>query len=160
MEVDKEIKKTNNALTDGQLREWCTKQKLPFNMVDLINLNKNRNNLAYVYTGSEKNEANKGNTHHWLFQDGKTIYDSYGDENGYNLPEGFHIAKNLPVKRQQEYGTVVCGEYCSARYRFLKDNPDLDEEEIAERFADEYSITSNRKKNDENIYLWFQESSQ
>ena len=51
----------------------------------------------------------------------------------------------------------MCGEYCSAFYKFVKGTSKKldDPSEIGEYFSDEYGLTTDKKRNDQIIYEWF-----
>jgi hypothetical protein len=141
------------ALTDTQLRDFCEKNKLPYHLVDIEQLDTLDTRYSYVFTGNTKDYQNEGHTHHWLFADGDKIFDSYG-KNVYHLPEGFSLVKNHPVQLQ-EWDSTVCGEYASAWFWFIYHNKDIPQEELPVAFSDHFGFTSNKRSNDEIVFNWF-----
>lgn len=152
--ADREVDAEGTSMTNHELVKWCKNNNLPYNEVDIQNLGKAKNRYAFIFTGNEPDDINNGNDHHWMFLDGKYIFDSYGNPNNYTLPEGFSILKNHP-RQLQNFDTNVCGQYCCAFYYFTKANPDLTPEEIGEAYSDEYGLTKNRESNDEKILAWY-----
>jgi hypothetical protein len=144
--------KQNTALTDKDLAKFCKRHDLHYHMINISDLENNKYDMSYVYTGDEKNETNGGNPHHWLFVVGTHIFDSYGKtsgKNAYKLPENFKIFRQKP-NRLQTYGTNVCGEYCSLFYKFINENGNESaESDYAQEFINHYNFTSNTIKNDE-----------
>lgn len=149
-----EVFSDKNSLSDAQLKKWCQENNLRYNLVELENLEDAKSRFAFIFTGNESNEANKGNKQHWLFLDGKYIFDSYGNPKSYNLPEGFVIIQNEP-RQLQQFNSTTCGEYCCAFYDFISKNKSIKPEDIGEEFSDEFGFTGNRSKNDKLVFEWF-----
>jgi hypothetical protein len=145
------------SLSESDLKAWCKKKGLAFNLVDLQNLDTLQARHAFVFTGEEKDAINKGHDHHWLFIDGRVIFDSYGRD-VYNIPEQYEFVVNNPTQLQ-EYNSTVCGEYCAAFYDYISrhGNESADAHELGEGFSNEFGFTKNRLKNDEKVYNWFHE---
>lgn len=159
MEQDSEPTKKNvfstaKALTDSDLKKWCQAAGLKYSVIDLDKLNLAKSRYCFIFTGNEANEANKGNDHHWMFLDGKYIFDSYGNPKSYDLPEGYSMIENNP-KQLQQFNSTVCGEYCCAFYDFCSKNKSIKPGDIGEEFSDEFGLTGNRSKNDKIMYEWF-----
>jgi len=150
----KNVFSEEKALTDDDIKKWCKQANLKYNVVDLDKLTTAKSRYCFVFTGNEENPVNKGNDHHWLFLDGKYLFDSYGNPKSYDLPEGFSMIDNNP-RQLQQYNSTVCGEYCCAFYEFCSKNRSIKPEDIGEEFSDEFGLTGNRSKNDKIIYEWF-----
>jgi len=105
---------------------------------------------AFIFTGYKPDNINEGNDKHWLFKQGKNIFDSYGDPKAYELPE-FNFVNRV---RLQSWGTNVCGPYCLAFSWYInKEAKSL--ENIQEQFEDFYQLTKDHLKNDETIRKWY-----
>jgi hypothetical protein len=146
-----------NALSDANLKEWCVRNKLKFHIVELANLDKLVERRAFIFTGNVRNEQNQGNTHHWMFVDGRLIFDSYGDKSVYSLPGEYKFIKTTP-RRLQEYNSVVCGEYCCAVYKLLSEYNERDPEQIGEAYCEEYGFGANRSLNDRIVAKWYEKT--
>ena len=150
----KDVFSTSQSLSDEDLKKWCLKAGLKFNMIDLEKISESKARYSFVFTGKEPNEINKGHDHHWIFLDGKYIFDSYGDPKSYTLPNNFQVIVNHP-KQLQQFNSTVCGEYCCAFYHFVSKNEDIKLEELGEEFSDEMGFTKDRSKNDKIVYEWY-----
>jgi hypothetical protein len=100
-----------------------------------------------VYTGNDKNHFNNGNTHHWMFLFGDKVFDSYGLASDFLWPSWVKPIALRPG-RLQEYGSNVCGEYCSTFYKFFSQHHDPNSENIGLEFCDAMGFTENRNMND------------
>jgi len=157
-EEKKEIFSSKKALTEDDLRKFCSFNNFSFHITDLSKLNNHGGNRhSFIFTGETKDAVNKGHDHHWLFLDGIAIFDSYGNPSSYNLPDPYYIIPNHP-RQLQEYDSTVCGEYCCAFYYFIKKiykEEDEDDHHLAEEFSDYFGFTKNRLQNDRIVYEWF-----
>jgi len=156
MEVEKkDVFSSKKALTEDDLRKFCNANNLSFHITELDKLNNNGGpRYSFIFTGDDKNAVNKGHDHHWLFLDGVSIFDSYGNPSSYNLPDPYYVIENHP-KQLQEYDSTVCGEYCCLFYWFIKKELEIEDptdEELAEEFSDYFSFTKNRLENDKIAY--------
>ena len=156
-QLDKDIFSKQKALSDSDLKSFCTKNNLAFNIVDLENLNALGHRFSFVFTGFKPNDINKGHEKHWLFVDGNLIFDSYGGKRDYVYPEEFHMVKNHP-NQLQEFNSTVCGEYCCAFYWFTARHKDIKENELGVRFGEYFGFTNNRRKNDRIVYRWYRQA--
>jgi hypothetical protein len=152
--LDKDIFSKRKALSNTDLQAFCSKHGLAYNLVDLDKLATLSHRYAFVFTGFEPNNINKGHDKHWLFVDGNLIFDSYGGKRDYQYPEEFHMVKNHP-NQLQEFNSTVCGEYCCAFYWFTTQNPEVPENELGIRFGEHFGFTSSRRKNDRIVYKWY-----
>lgn len=154
------FKKT--ALSDQDLRFFCNKNDLQnFSIVDLQDLFNKIPSTRYIFifTGNEPDKINNGHDHHWIFANGKEIFDSYGDYSKIELPEGFFVAKNTP-NRLQEFNSDVCGQYCCAYFYYIEKmdgkkvkNPS----EKSEKFSEYFGFGTNRRNNDERVLNFYKE---
>lgn len=152
------ISAPNTALTQSQIERFFKFHNTEIHVVDLEKLKEQEAyELEVIYTGSEANEFNNGNPHHWLIKYGSTVFDSYGARD-YKIPEHLHFATHKP-KDLQSYGTNVCGEYSCLIGLFYSDNPDIEEEEVAQEFVSEFNLTTDTKANDEIILECFKKAS-
>lgn len=151
-----EIFSEKNSLDENMLKEFCDKANLQYNLIDLDNLVNVKSRFSFIFTGNEKNNINKGHDHHWIFLDGKNIFDSYGVKNSYQLPSNFEILTNHP-RQLQEYNSTVCGEYCCAFYYFIAKNKELSPQEIGEEFSDYFGFTKDKLENDKIVFNWFKQ---
>ena len=156
--LDKKIFSTREALSDSDLKSFCHTNSLEYNLIDLNKLHELNTRFAFIFTGFDKDEFNKGHNKHWLFVDGTLVFDSYGGKKDYIFPEGFELIQNHPPQLQ-EFNSTVCGEYCCAFYKFIIDNPTLGANEIGVEFAEEHGFTNNRRENDRIIFTWYDENS-
>jgi hypothetical protein len=157
MEVEaskKDVFSTKQSLSDDDLKKWCSKAGLGYSLVDLDKISSAKSRYCFVFTGQDKTETNGGHDHHWIFLDGKYIFDSYGNPKNYVLPENFKVITNHP-RQLQQFNSTVCGEYCCAFYYFVSKNEDIKFEEIGEEFSDEMGFTKNRSENDKIVYEWY-----
>lgn len=158
--LDKKVFSENEALSELDLKKFCKIKNLPFNVIDLEDIENLDKRYSFIFTGNTANEINKGHSHHWLLADGNYIFDSYGRANAYKFPQGFEFIQNNPPQLQ-EYNSTVCGEYCCAALDVLFHTPDLeDAAQMGEEIADTYGFSSNRRKNDEIVYKWFRDQIQ
>jgi hypothetical protein len=154
---DAKLFSKKTELSNVDLENFCKKHNLPYNFIELKDLDKLNKRYSFVFTGDKKNEFNNGNNKHWLLVDGNLIFDSYGLKSAYKFPSGFEIIKNHP-KQLQEYNSTICGEYCLAFLNFLIQNPNIKNKDLGVEFSDEYGFTENRRDNDRTISKWYQES--
>ena len=144
----------DKALSDKELKQWCSKAGLSYSVVDLDKMDSTKSRFAFIYTGNEKDEFNNGSDHHWMFLDGTYIFDSYGRQNKFTIPDRFSFINTVP-KQLQQFNSTVCGEYCCAFYEFSKNNSTISPEDIGEAFSDEFGFTKDRSQNDKIVYEWF-----
>lgn len=157
---EKVIFESKNALSEDDLKHWCKIHNLEFNIVNLESLSNTPYKTAFVFTGEHKDDINKGHDHHWMFIDGKLLFDSYGRERAYEIPKEFEIIENNPIQLQ-EFNSIVCGHYCCGAYAVLNNHPKIsDPVEIGELISDTYGFTKNRRKNDLLIYNWYKKTLQ
>lgn len=159
--LDSLIYDTSFALTDTDLLNWARQNGMPdIKIVDLKNLSEsNMSRQSFIFTGAKDDEYNKNNDHHWLAHDGNLIFDSYGAQGQYKLPNNFEFFQSNP-KRLQEFNTSVCGAYCCAFFNFLNNNinsqqEDLTLSELGDLFSQEYGFGTNRVENDKSIIAWY-----
>jgi len=105
-QLDKDVFDTGNALSDDQLKSFCKKHQLEYNEVLLSELtNKYPKKCAFIFTGEQPDEFNRGADHHWLFLYGDKIFDSYGSHD-YKVDSDFSYITTHP-KQLQEYNSVM-----------------------------------------------------
>jgi hypothetical protein len=143
------------ALTDTEIKEWCNKNNLDFNLINLDKLENNDYYFTFVYTGNENNKANHGNPHHWLFCIDKKVFDSYGKRD-YDLPEGYSFMEHKPTQLQH-YDTNVCGEYCCSLYYVYTTHKseNVTPDEAGQLLVDKLMLTTNQINNDEKVLKFF-----
>lgn len=158
----------NKGLSNVELKNYFNKHNIPYNEVDdMANLSNPRTKQSMVFTGSNPNTINKGVTKHWMFyspftKDRKEIFDSYGDPSVYN--QDFLHQNNISFvnrKRLQAFDTNVCGEYCAAWAKFLKEHPDranTPSTDLVEQFKQRHRLTKNHLQNDQNIKKYYEET--
>ena len=159
-ELSKEIKEDRLALDDAHIKKFCKNNDLAYHCVELNKLDNNIFDIAYVYTGDKRNESNNGNVHHWLLVVGNHLFDSYGKttkDNSYKLPENIKLFEQKP-NQLQSYGTTVCGPYCCLLHKYVKENPNIPENEYAQSFINAFSLTKDTKQNDKIILEEFKEN--
>lgn len=144
------------ALTDLDIKNWCNKNNLNFNVIDLANLEKNDNYFTFVFTGSSANHFNNGNSHHWLFcVENKYVFDSYGKRD-YIIPKNFEFLPHKP-EQLQHYDTNVCGEYCCLLYHDIKqhNNSLTNAQKLGQDFVNNLQLGTDQINNDEKVLrLW------
>lgn len=145
----------DTALSNNELASFCSKNKLPYKMIELKDVPQLEDRYSFIFTGEDKDELNEGNNKHWLLVDGNLVFDSYGKSNSYKFPEQFKFIKNIP-KQLQEFNSVVCGQYCLAFLKFLIDNPDLKEKDLASEFSELHDFNNDRAGNDRKVLDWYE----
>jgi hypothetical protein len=161
MEKQKYIEVFNmkNALTDHELKSFCSKHNLPYHYCELKDLKNSLDSLpnnCFVFTGNEKNDANNGYTEHWLYLFGNQLFDSYSFQKHYNISDSIEPVKIYP-RQLQEFNAVVCGEYCLAFASYIEEN-EFEEDEVGNDFCNYYGFSKNKFKNDEKVYNWYEEN--
>lgn len=154
--LNKVIKDFDYALDNKQLKSFCQKNGIEFHECDLAEIKSNKltKKQYFVFSGDKPNAVNSGSDHHWLFLHYNYLFDSAG-QTDYSVGSNIKFVKTHP-KQLQQYGSVVCGQYCLAFAYFLKDfDGDLDEAGI--EFSESFNFDSNRKSNDEIVRLWWEE---
>lgn len=149
----------SSTLDENDLRAFCLKHNFPFSIIDLSQLESASAKNCFIYTGSESDSFNNGYNHHWLFLHGNKLFDSYGKQEHYNLPEFIEPVKTYP-SQLQSYNTNVCGEYCCAFYYFIKTTGNKDYNNLGSHFTTAFQFTSDKNKNDATVNDWFEEASQ
>jgi hypothetical protein len=151
--IKKENKEFSAALSDTDLEKFCKKNNLKCGMIEIEELSKldPKQQFYFLFTGEKKEADNGGNPKHWLLIDKNKIFDSYGKRD-YNLPAYF---KYLNKKQFQQYGSVVCGEYCLAALNFLTHNSNITESNFSTLFSEEYGFGPDKEENDEIVKLWY-----
>lgn len=140
--------KSSSLITsEDQLRDFCSSNKLQFEIVNLSELESFKKPYAFIHTGAEKDQFNGGNTNHWMFLVGNQVFDSYGLQEDFLLPSWCTYVRLQP-KRLQEYGSNVCGEYCCTFYQFAHASTDLNNEDLGLDYCDSLGMSENRNKND------------
>lgn len=152
--MDKNIFSKREALSDADLKAFCSAHNLSYSLVDLKNLSELNQRFSFIFTGFTPDHINKGHDKHWLFVDGNLVFDSYGGKRDYVLPEEYHIIRNHPAQLQ-EFNSTVCGEYCCAFYYFVSQHKHLKEDELGIKFGEYFGFTNNRRANDRIVYKWF-----
>jgi len=152
-------------LDDSRLKLFCARNGLEYHELDLQSLHSSGTNAStvpkyfFIYTGSEKNSANEGNTHHWMFCYGNYIFDSYGSlETRFKVPEQFRPVKTFP-RRLQSFDSDVCGEYCCAFYSFVSHEQEKDFANLGQDFCNAFEFTQDTDENDKKVLQWFKENS-
>lgn len=154
----------NKPMSTNDLRSFCKKINVEFNIIDLKELNENYEKLDkkyyFIYTGSENNEYNKGNTHHFFIVIGNHYFDSYGNVEGLIIPESIKRVVTSPKQLQEFYEEdhdSVCGEYCCLFLKTFEENQEKPIQEIAKIFVEEYGLGKDKHENDEIIFKEFRE---
>lgn len=150
------IKDFDYALSDNELKAFCSKNKIEYHECDLTDLNSKKLNKKqyFVFSGFKPDATNAGSDHHWLFLHYNYLFDPAG-QTSYKIASDISYVKTHP-KALQSIGSVVCGQYCLAYAFFLKDY-DGDLEESGIEFSESFNFTSSKKKNDEIVRLWYDE---
>lgn len=154
--TEQEVMSEKVALTPEELKSFCKKTNLPYHLSTLKQLNTSSSSIpksSYVYTGSDQDDLNNGYSHHWLFLHGDKLFDSYGFQDKYKLPEWVRPVHNNPARLQQ-FGSDVCGEYCSRFNHYVnKQNPD--HENLGVDFSNKQGYTHDHSQNDKSTLQWF-----
>lgn len=148
------------ALSETQLKNFCEKNSLPFQIKDLEEAVENPYKVkraCFIFTGSKHNKYNNGLVNHWLFVFGEYIFDSYGFQDKYSLDNMFMPVVTVP-KQLQEFNADVCGEYCLAFNNFVTHHKYLDFENLGEDFVTFYGFTRKKSTNDKIVLAWYNEN--
>ncbi len=158
--IYKEVFSSKIALTDKNLRNFCEKNDLKYNLVELSELTDLSDipKYTFVYTGSSKNDANNGYTHHWLYLCGSYLFDSFGFQSKYKINKNIKSIITYP-RQLQEFNSDVCGEYCAAFAHFCQKENKIDYTNIGVDFQNRYGLSANKKENDITILRWFKKKS-
>jgi hypothetical protein len=150
--------KSNSVILDeDDLKHFCQSNNLPYSLIDLTELEQTNTPYTFIHTGAEKNAHNGGNVNHWMFLYGNNLFDSYGLQDDFIVPEWVNYVKTRPA-RLQEYGSNVCGEYCCVFYKFVASGVDQNDDSIGLEFSDSYGFSQDRNRNDRLIQaLYLQE---
>lgn len=143
----------HNSLSNISIKNFCSKNNLPFHEIELSNLDKAHEKAYFIFTGNNTNSANNGNSHHWLLLYGPKIFDSYG-KHDYKIPNNLSFFTNHP-HQLQEYDSVVCGQYCLAFLSFAEHNPSESLEDLPISFSEYYGFTNDKQKNDRIVKSWY-----
>ena len=148
----------SSTLSNVDLQKFCTSQHLPFNNITLEELNNSSSipKFTFVFTGNDSNQYNGGYHNHWLFLFSNQLFDSYSYQKSYQLPEWVQSVQLVP-KVIQQFGSNVCGEYCSAFYWFVKKLEKTDNNNLGIQFCNFFHLTGDRDSNDAKINKWFDE---
>lgn len=144
----------SSTLSDTDLKKFCAKEGLSFHLIDLSQLSDSSPKNCFIHTGTAPNEYNHSYINHWLFLHGNYLFDSYGKQRDYKLPDFIKPVVTYP-HQLQSYNTNVCGEYCCAFYKYLHSSPDY--ENLGAQFSREFQFSSNKTLNDKKINNWFNE---
>lgn len=148
----------SSTLSDQDLKKFCDKTGLKFNICTLEQLNTSTvPKNCFVFTGNNSDSFNNGYHNHWLFLFGNKLFDSYSYQSKYTLPSFIESVVTHP-KILQEFDTNVCGEYCCAFYWFTNNSKHFkggDYKNIGFLFCETFELTNNRRENDTKINKWF-----
>lgn len=164
-----EIHSTKLASDTEDLKEFCKKQGLKFNVVNLSDLGSLKQKAAYIHTGEISDAINGGNPNHWLFIYADLIFDSYGKYKDYDFgTQKYEFIRTNP-KQLQTYNTTVCGSYCSMFYYYMEkihkqqqqetDNDTINSDDIGMDFSEYFEFVNNKLENDKIAFKWMQEHS-
>jgi hypothetical protein len=134
-------------LDETDLELFCQRNKLQYKCTNLKDLANFDGQYTFVHTGQEKDQFNGGNTNHWMFLYGKNLFDSYGMQDDFLLPE-WAVPVQMKPHRIQEYGSNVCGEYCSTFYKFAASGIDPDDANMGLEYSDAMQLSQRRGDND------------
>ncbi len=166
--TSEQIHSVKEASDTTDLKKFCSKQGLPFHVIDLSELSNLKHKAAYIHTGEVANQVNGGNPNHWLFIYADLIFDSYGKYKDYDFGDKkYEFIKTNP-RQLQTYNTTVCGSYCSMFYYFVekvlkpeindKEGQDtINSEDIGLEFSEHFGFVKNKVENDKIAYEWMQE---
>ena len=147
--------KSKSLITsEDTLSAFCKANGLTYEMVDISELEHFSKPYCFIHTGETKNQFNGGNVNHWMFLAGSMIFDSYGLQDDFLLPEWCKYVQLRP-KRLQEFGSNVCGEYCCTFYKFVASQSDQDDEDLGHDYCDAMGFSENRNQNDRIVQAWF-----
>ena len=145
------------TLSNVDLERWCRDNSLTYNLVTLEELQKasaSREKFNFVFTGEHSSPLNNGYHNHWMFLYGNFLFDSYGYQGEYKLPESIKPVNTYP-KRLQQFNSNVCGEYCCAFYHFVKHHTSLDFTNLGQQFCNEFNFSSSQREKNDEIVLEF-----
>lgn len=150
---------SSQGLTDEEIKNFLHVNNIPFHEIkQLKDLDKMKNAQSVVYTGSQSDEINNGNTKHWLYavkpnKDVTYLFDSYGDKTAYN-PEFFskNNIKFINKRKLQEFGSNVCGPYvCAFAQQVNAMGNQFEPSKTINDFYHTFRFTKNARENDETI---------
>jgi hypothetical protein len=148
--MDDEIlnpKSESLILDESDLEDFCSRNKLEFNVVNLSELESFDSQYGFIHTGEQKDQFNSGNINHWMFIYGRYVFDSYGSQSDFLLPEWTEKVQLKP-ERIQEFGSNVCGEYCCTFYHFVTTGVDPDDANMGLEYCDAMGLSQRRGHND------------
>jgi hypothetical protein len=155
-----EVFNTKVALSENQLKAFCLKNTLPYQIKNLSDAIENIHQVkrcCFIFTGSAQDKYNNGLINHWLFVYGDYIFDSYGFQDKFNMQNMFRPVITSP-SQLQEFDADVCGEYCLAFNSFVNNHKYLDFENLGEDFVTYYGFSRNKNSNDNTVLKWYNEN--
>jgi hypothetical protein len=165
MDINNGVKNAQNALSEENIKNFWVKHfpnvKFQFRYLkDIVDDPDNIPFICIVHTGLEKNSVNNGYNDHWLLIIYDKLFDSYSYQHHYNLGKLKDIV--TPVKlhpnRLQEFGAVVCGEYCLNFLDFYYKHKDSGD--IGLDYCKLNGYTTNQKENDIKVLKWYETNKQ
>lgn len=165
-----------NSLTNKDIENFCKKNDININILTLEEINENlenANKFCIIFTGNESNKYNtlpekivnhegkevkynkQALTHHWMAIFGNQIFDSYGYQKDYVLPDVLNSVDCNP-SRIQEFNSVVCGQYSLCFLYYCKNEKDLSINTLGRDFCYQMGFTTDRLKNDEIVITWYE----
>lgn len=157
------VKATKNALSEQEIKNFYDKHiypmsKIPFAfkfLKDAINTS-DLPEICFIHTDLHPDNINNGYNDHWLLLIYDQFFDSYGYQEHYNLGEFKNQVNfvHLHPSRIQEFGSVVCGEYCLNFAEFYC-NYEGEPSKIGEAYCKSNGFSTNTKENDEQVLQWY-----
>lgn len=137
-----------------------SKSNIPFHFSFLQDINKKElPALTFIHTGEKQDEVNSGYSDHWLLLVYDKLFDSYGYQKFYDFGESNSLINPviLHPRRIQEFGSVVCGEYCLNFCDYFFSEKD-ESEHVGANYCKIKGYSTNTKENDEEVLQWFREN--